>query len=1271
MSERTVYCGRCGRLGDAERANCQLCGVPRDRSRSARAAGVAFVLNEVGASPLAEIITAQQRARISTHYEDELRELVAPQPGKPLRQAPIAAKPAPPSPVIAAPPVASAIAAAGASAANPPVTQRAAPPKAPAPPEKPADWSWLVEQQANLFLFAGAFLTVVAALIYVGYSGQAVDGSLKMALLVAYTLAFLAAGLICLRVPRVATAGQVFFAVGALLVPLNFVAARSVLSDENLNVRTMWVAGSVTTAAFYTAVAWLGLGRQYAFGAGVAFASAMLAIVVRTDVAPEWTGVCFVALAGAMALVSAFGPATLRARTSGIWSMQAHVIAAGAIAFTLMLAPFASTHRGNEYGFHAATLWFLPITFLAASAYAALPTLMRKQVSAGLALIAAFSGAFVSVVYAIDLAGEYYAIAFAALAVVLGLLAFPAKSAAIAARLPDRFGATLRDAGVGATAICTIIALLLLQSAAGEGARGNESAYHVETRWFVAIASALVVAFYAIDAIGRRERSGVYGFVAALGALSAAFVYGLDLSGEYYAVAFAVVSVVFGVSGMATVSRAAMARLPEQSREILRAAGVAATALSAGAVFVTLAAAANHDNGAYQIETRWFAAISAALVLVFYAIEAFGQRTREGVSGFALALTALCASVVYALDVSGEYFAFALIAPAMVLGAATLWAPRLLIARLAPEWRDDVIVFGRVAATAGIGVALAAAIASGSTNATYAPQFRVFLPIAFAAAAAFFCIDAARGRRIETSAALLLAIGGAIVSVAYAFDAEAAYYGAAFAAAGATLALGGRSWTPSWLDGRVRDVLSVAAFTIAWLPFEGAYETAPRVGAGVHLAAAAFYALAAVFQRSEVTLEHFLEMPQAARVRVTVGWLYAACLAATIGYLHLLNSLPGDDTVDDVLRLGYPMLAASLALAGIGVATRWLRPEFRMHLYVMSLAAALVSLTTPASAETLSVMLTVYVSASLALAVFEDEPVLAAPAAAFGFGAIAAWRTHFDAPASVLPIAFGTVAIVTAAAGVVLRSRARWAAAAGVCSAIYAVAAPATGFAVLSSLTHHGYVDGTPFYRTALYEWSTLSMALLGALMLGVAASTRRRWIIVPATATLTIALLLQIGRFDPENPQAYTAVIGAYLVLLGLVGLWKFRLIPELVEAAPLVEAIGAAVIMAPSMIQSLDPGGGQYEWIVLAEAMAFFVSSIGLRRRGMLAAAIVAMVLVAARVLFDAVNALPNWVVVMLAGMALLGIGMGILLGRERWGRWQESLLGWWAHGAGAAAP
>jgi hypothetical protein len=53
--ERALHCARCGELSEGVSANCPHYGVLRDGSRSARAAGVTFVLNEVGASPLTEI----------------------------------------------------------------------------------------------------------------------------------------------------------------------------------------------------------------------------------------------------------------------------------------------------------------------------------------------------------------------------------------------------------------------------------------------------------------------------------------------------------------------------------------------------------------------------------------------------------------------------------------------------------------------------------------------------------------------------------------------------------------------------------------------------------------------------------------------------------------------------------------------------------------------------------------------------------------------------------------------------------------------------------------------------------------------------------------------------------------------------------------------------------------------------------------------------------------------------------------------------------------
>src|SRR4051812_37122123 len=87
-AHQTTYCPRCGRPGEADRPYCPHCGVPRDRSRSARAAGVAFVLNEVDVSRRADIVTGQQRADIVAHYERELPDLVAPpQTARTRRQA--------------------------------------------------------------------------------------------------------------------------------------------------------------------------------------------------------------------------------------------------------------------------------------------------------------------------------------------------------------------------------------------------------------------------------------------------------------------------------------------------------------------------------------------------------------------------------------------------------------------------------------------------------------------------------------------------------------------------------------------------------------------------------------------------------------------------------------------------------------------------------------------------------------------------------------------------------------------------------------------------------------------------------------------------------------------------------------------------------------------------------------------------------------------------------------------------------------------------------
>jgi hypothetical protein len=1022
--------------------------------------------------------------------------------------------------------------------------------------------------------------------------------------------------------------------------------------------------------------------------------------------------VCFIALAIAMSLTQITGSEVMRRRIGSIWGVQAQVIALAAIVWAAGLAPFAAAPRHTSSHVHTTTLWFLPATFAALLSYAAIPALAQRRQEAGLLVVAAFAGAWISVVYATAAPADYYVLAIAGMAPVLGLGVI-ALSEPVARRLPDGFAEMLRTAAIVAT------------------------------------------------------------LVSALGALAIA-----DSSID------------------------------------------------------------RTDFGAAQ---RWSLAPSFALILAFYLIDAFGSRRREAPAAAALAFAGVCAAIVFGLHGSPEYYAFAFIVPAIALAALVRWAQGPAFTRLATNWRDDVRVVGLSLTGAGIAIALIAAMATASPDTTYQPDYRAYLPLAFVAAAVFFTIEASRSaRRAETeglllSTALLVAISGAIASLAFAFDAGAPWYGAALAVAGVAIAYGGRVWTPQWLDERARDGVAVAAITIAWLPFERAYAEEPRLGAAVHFAAAFFYATAAFVDRSSLTLNEFLELKRARPIRAAVGWLYAAALTGVIGYVFLLRSLPaGEEAARPWFAL--PLMAVALGFIALAATSRWWRVEFRWHLYVISLATALAALALTRGSGTLAALVTVYAVAYAASAVWEDAPVLGAPAVVFAFAAVPAWRERLDAPLSVIPIVYMVMGLAFSTAAAIARDVRRWREPLLAASAAFVVAAPLVGFGLLAAHTHHGLMDGVRFERTALYQWSTLSVAVAGAIVLAASVLKRRRWLIVPGTAVLTgallleighfhpsnpqwytavigayllavgyvglwklhlipeldeavpwiealgaavimapsalesmqgewryllvllsesvaffasaealrrrgvlgaalvflaaapasgflglaahtqhglmdgvhfertalyqwstfsvavagvvalvaaqlerrrwaivagtailtVALLLEIGHFHPENPQWYTAVIGAYLLGLGLIGLWKLQLIPELDEAAPWIEALGATVIMAPSALQSLQ-GEWRYLLVLLVEATAFFATGVTLRRRGILGAAMLFLVAVAARTLFDAVNALPNWIVVMLAGIALLGIGMGILLGRERWNAWQRSLLGWWEAAGG----
>ena len=178
------------------------------------------------------------------------------------------------------------------------------PPASP-PLPRPTLGEWAAARQADILLYLGAFILAIAALIFVSYQGEALSGVLRFGVLLVYTAALLTLGLLLPRWDRVREAGPVFLALGAILVPVSFLALRmQVLSDDALPNDVLWLLGATATAALYLVLAARGYGRWYALPGALALVVAWGALGSVLALPDEWFGVWFVA-AAAVALSTA------------------------------------------------------------------------------------------------------------------------------------------------------------------------------------------------------------------------------------------------------------------------------------------------------------------------------------------------------------------------------------------------------------------------------------------------------------------------------------------------------------------------------------------------------------------------------------------------------------------------------------------------------------------------------------------------------------------------------------------------------------------------------------------------------------------------------------------------------------------------------------------------------------------------------------------------------------------------------------------------------
>jgi hypothetical protein len=318
-SERVTYCYSCGRPNPIEAHACGNCRALLTLTENAHVFGRAYVLNHLAELVAAGALDEESAARVRGAV---LASVGASPPGA------ATAGPAP-APFERAPIERAAIEVAPQQGASEPTD---VPPAAPVHVAPAGPGLFSPERAPSLLLYVGAFLIVVSALIFVNVSGEQISDAAKLVLMLVGTTAFLVAGLVCHRVPRVVEAGRTFLFIGALLTPLDFAAYYVLIAHASpLTTPEMWVVGSLASATLYAILSLTSFGRVYAYLFFVAGLSALAAIDVRLDARDGWAFVPFVLFAIALELSDRIGPERL-ATLSEPLALPSRALAATAVA---------------------------------------------------------------------------------------------------------------------------------------------------------------------------------------------------------------------------------------------------------------------------------------------------------------------------------------------------------------------------------------------------------------------------------------------------------------------------------------------------------------------------------------------------------------------------------------------------------------------------------------------------------------------------------------------------------------------------------------------------------------------------------------------------------------------------------------------------------------------------------------------------------------------------------------------------------------------------
>jgi hypothetical protein len=140
--------------------------------------------------------------------------------------------------------------------------------------------NWYSENAISLLLYVGAFFIVASASIFVGFQWESLGGISKAVILSLLTIIFFITGIYCYGIPKIKTAGRVFVAIAALLIPFCGLAWYNfVLRDMGYSFGAVWFVTSFIAITTYIALAYILKHTFYPYITCVSALSLMFSIV--------------------------------------------------------------------------------------------------------------------------------------------------------------------------------------------------------------------------------------------------------------------------------------------------------------------------------------------------------------------------------------------------------------------------------------------------------------------------------------------------------------------------------------------------------------------------------------------------------------------------------------------------------------------------------------------------------------------------------------------------------------------------------------------------------------------------------------------------------------------------------------------------------------------------------------------------------------------------------------------------------------------------------